>query len=60
MRAHLRALKSYRKSFLDGFLLRDCKTWTGNRPFVADEVVKRLLPLHRVEVGKGETAIPAR
>ena len=26
---------------------------------MADEVVKRLLPLHRVEVGKGETAIPA-
>ena len=36
------------------------KTWTGNRPFVTDEVVNRLLPLHRVEVGKGETAIPAR
>ena len=29
-------------------------------PFVADEVVKRLLPFHRVEVGEGETAIPAR
>ena len=27
---------------------------------LADEVVKRLLPLHRVEVGKGETAIPER
>ena len=38
----------------------DCKRWTGNRPFVADELVKRLLPLHRVEVGKGETGIPAR
>ena len=38
----------------------DCKPLTGNRPFVADELVKRLLPLHRVEVGKGETAIPAR
>ena len=38
-RAHLWTLKSYRKSFLDDFLSGDCKTWTGDWPFVADEVV---------------------
>ena len=48
------------RAFWMVFFGRLQKIWTGNRPFVADEVVKRLLPLHRVEVGKGETAIPAR
>ena len=52
--------RSYRQHFLDGFPLGDCKTWAGNHPFVTGEVVKRLLPLHRVAVGQGETAIPAR
>ena len=51
--------KSYRKHFLEDFPLGDCKTWAGSWPFGAGEVVKRLLPLHRVEVGQGETAIPA-
>ena len=33
---------SYRKHFLEDFLLGDCKTWAENRPFVTGEVVKRL------------------
>ena len=40
--------------------MEDCKPWVRNRTFVTEEVARRLLPLHRVEVGKVETAIPAR
>ena len=46
--------------YLEDFLLGDGVTWAGNRPAVADEVARRFLPLHRVEVGKGYTAILAR
>ena len=60
-REHIfKVYQSYHKPLLEEFLLGDCKTWAGNRPFVTGEVVKRLLPLHRVELGQGETAIPAR
>ena len=37
---------------LEDFLLGDGVTWAGNRPVVADEVARRFLALHRVEVGK--------
>ena len=47
-------------AFVEDFILGDGVTWAGYRPVVTDEVARRLLPLHRVEVGKGETAIPAR
>ena len=52
--------RSYRKRFLEDFLLGDCKIWAESQIFVTDEVAMRLLPLNRVKVGKGEAAIPAR
>ena len=39
--------------------MRDGVTWAGNRPVVADEIARRSMPPHRVEVGEGYTAIPA-
>ena len=56
----LRALRIMSKAYLEDFILGDGVTWAEYRLVVTDDAARRCLPFHRVEVGKGETAIPAK